>query len=82
MRLGVAFPTTEIGENPTDIRDFAQAVEGLGFDYLTCIDHVVQAGTPNPGWQGYYVRDRMFPSRPEFRISATLRPGRQTMRLL
>ena len=30
MRIGVAFPTTEIGTDPVAIRDFAQAAEELG----------------------------------------------------
>ena len=30
MRLGVIFPQTEIGSNPTDVREFVGAVESLG----------------------------------------------------
>ena len=42
MRIGVSFPTTEIGNDPNDIRSFAQEIEAMGYDYLTCIDHVIQ----------------------------------------
>ena len=44
MRIGVSFPTTEIAD-PSAIRNYVQAVEGLGFDYITLIDHVLQAKT-------------------------------------
>jgi probable F420-dependent oxidoreductase len=60
MDIGLAFPTTEIGNDPAVIRDFAQAVDEAGFAHMTMIDHVVQAGTPNPGWQSYYTVDRGF----------------------
>ena len=61
MRIGVAFPTTEIGSDPVAIRDFVQAVEELGYDHLTIIDHVLQAGTPEADdWRSYYTRDNMF----------------------
>ena len=61
MKIGVAFPTTEIGSDPAVIRDFAQAVEELGYDHLTIIDHVLQAGEPEADdWRAYYTRDNMF----------------------
>ena len=61
MRVGAVFPQTEIGADPAVIRDFVQAVEGLGFDHLTAIDHVLQARTPSgPPWAKFYTRDRMF----------------------
>ena len=60
MRIGIAFPTTEIGSDPAVIRDFVQAIEDLGYDYLTCIDHVVGAGKPAEPWQAGYTRAYMF----------------------
>lgn len=61
MRIGVAFPTTEIGTDPSVIRDFAQAVEELGFDHITAIDHVLQAETAEADdWRSYYTRDNAF----------------------
>ena len=61
MRIGAVFPQTEIGTDPAVIRDYVQAVEGLGFDHLTAIDHVLGAGTPSgPPWAKFYTRDRMF----------------------
>lgn len=54
IQLGVVFPQNEIGANPTGIRDYAQAVEGLGYSHLVAYDHVLGADpTHRPGWQGY-----------------------------
>lgn len=43
MKFGVTFPQTEIGTDPSHIRDFAQAAEGAGFDYLVTYDHILGA---------------------------------------
>ncbi len=43
MKLGVVFPQTEIGTDPLAIRDFVQAAEGLGYDYLLAYEHVLGA---------------------------------------
>jgi probable F420-dependent oxidoreductase len=43
MKLGVVFPQLEIGNDPAVIRDFVQAVEGAGFDFLSIFDHVLGA---------------------------------------
>src|SRR5437016_2640666 len=43
MKLGVIFPQLEVGNDPALIRDFAQAVEGAGFDFLSIFDHVLGA---------------------------------------
>ncbi|MGE4219011.1 MAG: LLM class F420-dependent oxidoreductase [Alphaproteobacteria bacterium] len=62
MRVGVAFPTTEIGTDPAVIRDYAQAVEEMGFHHLTMIDHVLQepAQPDAEEWQTYYSLKNMF----------------------
>ena len=58
MQIGVTFPQTEIGADPVAIRDYAQAVEGLGYSHLVAFDHVLGADpTHRPGWQGYTQRD-------------------------
>jgi probable F420-dependent oxidoreductase len=41
VKLGVVFPQGELPPDPVAIRDFAQAVEGLGFEYLTVYELVV-----------------------------------------
>ena len=61
MRIGAVFPQTEIGDDPAVIRDYVQALEGLGFNHLTAIDHVLGARTPSgPPHAKFYTRDRMF----------------------
>lgn len=41
MKIGVTFPTHEIGTDPGAVRAFAQAADDLGFDYVVAIDHVL-----------------------------------------
>lgn len=61
MRTGVIFPQTEIGTDPVVIRDYAQAAESLGYDYLLVFDHVVGANVATrPGWGGPYTHEHMF----------------------
>ena len=56
MRIGAVLPTTEIGSDPAALRDFAQAVEALGFSQLLLYDHVLGADPDRPGgWQGPYT---------------------------
>jgi len=43
MRFGAVFPTTEIGNDPIAVRDYAQAAEALGYVRLTAYDHVLGA---------------------------------------
>lgn len=41
MQLGATIPTADVGTGPAELRDYAQTVEGLGFDYLQAPDHVL-----------------------------------------
>lgn len=41
MQLGASLPVGDIGTGPAASRDFAQAAESLGFDYLQAPDHVL-----------------------------------------
>lgn len=43
MRLNAFFPTLDIGTDPVKIRDWAQAAEDLGFEYIEVPDHVFGA---------------------------------------
>jgi probable F420-dependent oxidoreductase len=45
MQLGIVFPTTEIGNDPIVIRDWAQAAEEMGYEYVLFSDHIV-GGNP------------------------------------
>lgn len=49
MRLGVTFPHNDIGTDPAAIRDFAQAVEDLGYHHLVAYDHVLGAAAERYG---------------------------------
>ncbi len=41
--IGAVYPQAEIGNDPLFIRDFAQAIEGAGYSYLTAFDHIYGA---------------------------------------
>ncbi|HEX3245187.1 MAG TPA: LLM class F420-dependent oxidoreductase [Chloroflexota bacterium] len=56
MHLGVNFPADHSMDDPSAIRDYAQAVEGLGFGYLTVVDHVLGADiSGRPDWNAPYA---------------------------
>ena len=61
MKIGVIFPQLEIGNDPAAIRDWAQAVEGLGYAHILPYDHVLGAGLANrPDWKGPYSSGSAF----------------------
>ena len=43
IQLGAFFPTRDMPADRLAIRDWAQAAEGLGFDYIEVSDHVLGA---------------------------------------
>ena len=43
MKIGAVFPTTEIGNDPIAIRDWAQTAEQLGYSHVLTYDHVLGA---------------------------------------
>ena len=43
MKIGVVFPQTDIGNDPGAIRDYAQAVEAMGYTHILAYDHVLGA---------------------------------------
>jgi alkanesulfonate monooxygenase SsuD/methylene tetrahydromethanopterin reductase-like flavin-dependent oxidoreductase (luciferase family) len=45
MQLGANLPVGDIGTGPSVTRDYAQALEGRGFDYIQAPDHVL-GGNP------------------------------------
>lgn len=59
MHTGVIFPQTEIGVNPIVIRDYAQAVEALGYHHLVAFDHVL-GGDPTKHADLRYNYSHMF----------------------
>jgi probable F420-dependent oxidoreductase len=61
MQLGVVFPQTEIGNDPSIIRDYAQTAEGLGYSHILAYDHVLGASVKNrTDWRGPYTSDTPF----------------------
>lgn len=61
MRIGVVFPQTEIGADPAAIRDYAQAVQEMGYRHILIYDHVLGASTANrPNWRGAYTSETLF----------------------
>lgn len=62
MNIGVVFPQSEIGSDPSVIRDFAQAVEDLGYTHLVAYDHVLGAVHEGrePRLTGPYTEETVF----------------------
>lgn len=52
FKVGATFPTREIGTDPIVIRDFVQAIEGMGYTHLVAHDQVIGANhASRPGWK-------------------------------
>ena len=92
MRIGAVFPQTEFGNDPLAIRDYAQAVEALGYTHILAYDHVLGANPNRPGgWTGPYTHMTPFhepfvlfgymagvTQRVEFATGIIILPQRQT----
>jgi probable F420-dependent oxidoreductase len=56
MKLGVNIPSDHSMDDPSAVRDYAQAVEDLGFDYMTIVDHVLGADIRGrPDWNAPFA---------------------------
>lgn len=56
MKIGVVFPQVEFAPDPIAVRDYAQAVESLGFTHMHAYDHILGANPERPGgWTGTYT---------------------------
>ena len=64
MKIGLHFCEQLIGFDPGVIRDYAVLAEELGFDHITCVDHVLgtEHADRNPPFQadGIYTEDSVF----------------------
>jgi len=60
VKVGAVFPQTEIGRDPRDLRAYAEAVEGAGFDHIATYEHVLGASSDRPNWSGYYDLNDQF----------------------
>jgi len=51
MELGTLLPWSDIGGEPAVIREYAQAAESIGYDFLEAPDHVLGVNAASrPGW--------------------------------
>jgi probable F420-dependent oxidoreductase len=61
MQIGVIFPQVEFPAEPVAVRDYAQAVEELGFSHIVAYDHVLGVNPDRPGgWTGPYTHQSSF----------------------
>lgn len=60
MQIGIVFPQIEIGPDPIVVRDYAQAAEAMGYEYLLAFDHVLGANSRTRNWTGPYDHDSLF----------------------
>ncbi len=62
LQFGAHSPTSEIGNDPGVIREYAQALEAAGYDYIETYDHVlgVDRNRPPRGFTGAHDSDDAF----------------------
>ena len=61
MEFGAVLPTSEIGDDPAGVRDYAQAVEAMGCKHLLIYDHVLGAdASVHRDLTGPYTKDDPF----------------------
>jgi probable F420-dependent oxidoreductase len=62
LQIGAIFPTTEIGNDPIAIRDWAQTAEQLGYRHMVTYDHVLGAehADREPRLMGPYTENDPF----------------------
>jgi probable F420-dependent oxidoreductase len=52
MHLGALVPFGDIGGDPATVREYAQGLEAMGYDFLEAPDHVLGANAGSrPGWE-------------------------------
>jgi probable F420-dependent oxidoreductase len=57
MEIGISFPRPldQVADDPSAIRDFAQAVEGMGYSFIGAGEHILGVDLTNrPDWKGPY----------------------------
>lgn len=61
MKIGAVYPQIEFPSDPVAIKEYAQALENLGYDYVIAYDHVLGANPDRPGgWGGPYTYQNPF----------------------
>ena len=55
MRIGIVFPQTEASSNYSEVKEYAQFSEDIGYDHILAYDHILGANADSrPGWKGAY----------------------------
>src|SRR2546423_953841 len=56
MKIGALLPQTEIGADPGALREWAQAVEDLGYSHIAAFEHILGAERARrpESWRGLY----------------------------
>ncbi|MBV8717868.1 MAG: LLM class F420-dependent oxidoreductase [Chloroflexi bacterium] len=76
MQIGVVFPQTEIGADPSGVKAYAQAVQQMGFAHLAAYDHVLGADkSMRPDWRGYSSESLFHEPLVLFGYLAAIAPG-------
>ncbi len=92
MKIGLVYPQTEYGSDPSAIKDYAQNAEELGFNHILAYEHVLGANPTREGtFEGPYTCEDPFLSpfllfsymaavtqRLEFTTGILILPQRQT----
>jgi probable F420-dependent oxidoreductase len=92
MKVGVAYPQTEVAGDPDAVRRYISVAEELGYEYLLAYDHVVKASHDRePKLNGPYTENHSFhdpfvlfgfaaavTDRLEFATGVLILPQRQT----
>ena len=60
MRIGAVLPQTEIGADPGAVKEYAQAVEEMGFDHILTFDHVLGGNAATHDLRGPYKHTDSF----------------------
>ena len=60
MRIGAVLPQTEIGADPGAVKEYAQAVEEMGFDHILAFDHVLGGNSATHDLKGPYKHTDSF----------------------
>ena len=61
MELGHLVPFGDIGGDPDTVRDYAQGLEALGYDFIEAPDHVLGANVASrPNWAGGNTSEDLF----------------------
>ncbi len=81
MKLGVVFPNWAIQADPLAFKDFAQAVEGMGYDYILLLYEAVVDAKKPAGWHEPFTLMSYLASvtsKLEFATGVVVLPSRQT----